>query len=497
MRREGVYARASLHKRNAATPAMNLVKKILIVHADAKMKRRLVLLLADAGYDLRSYVKTEPALETARSEWFDLALVDAQFCSGSDFSFVEGLRKIQPTVPVVLVVPQLDLSLIVKGIGMGLSDVLPANNDLRPLLRRVNSLLRPNSGRPGEEEALTPTELAEAEAVLQALGSTSAASAGETTGAASEWRQELVRNAKEHAAMKTKAERLEHEKSVLESELKTLLAQNEDAIRLQADVAELRSQRETVVAAQSLIDQKSTALSEARSELARERSALEEERRRLAQAQSASPFTKDPEQLSREQTELEQARARLAANEVRLREESTRIQQQTTQLAQERRRWHDDLDLLREQENNLREYEARLRQLQAQLEADRVLWFSSRPQSRSPFYDDAAVKAAWEKLQRATDLLEAERAVFRDERMALRELEADIKRREAKLDENSNKLADQEKRLRSLPSPAQSNPPMSVVNPSSMSGSGRVRAISRAPFEMAKSLLGRNKPDET
>jgi len=476
---------------------MNLVKKILIVHADPKMKRRLVLLLADAGYDLRSYVKTDIALETARSEWFDLALIDAQISGAQDFTFVEGLRKIQPTVPVILVVPTLDLSLIVKGIGMGLSDVMPANNDLRPLLRRVNSLLRPNSGRPGEEEALTPTELAEAEEVLRALGQAPAAGNAESSASSSEWRQELVRNAKEQATLKAKTERLESEKTALESELKTLLSQNEDALRVQADLDELRSQRETVLAAQSLIDQKSSALTEARSELARERSALDEERRRLSQSQSASPFTKDPEQLAREQTELEQARAKLAASETRLREESMRIQQETTQLAQERRRWHDDLDLLRDQENNLREYEARLRQLQAQLEADRVLWFSSRPQSRSPFYDDAAVKAAWEKLQRATDLLEAERAVFRDERMALRELEADIKRREAKLDDTTTKLADQEKRLRSLPSPLQSNPPMNVVNSASMSGSGRVRAISRAPFEMAKSFLGRSKVDET
>lgn len=476
---------------------MNLVKKILIVHADAKMKRRLVLLLADAGYDIRSYVKTEPALETARSEWFDLALIDAQISGAQDFSFVEALRKIQPTVPVVLVVPQLDLSLIVKGIGMGLSDVLPANNDLRPLLRRVNSLLKPNSGRPGEEEALTPAELAEAEEILRALGQAPAAGKGESVMPPGEWRQELVRNAKEHAALKTKAERLESEKSALEAELKTLLAQNEDALRMQADLAEMRSQRETVLAAQRLIDQKSNALTEASSELARERNALEEERRRLSEAQTASPFAKDPEQLAREQTELNEARARLAETEARLREESMRIQRETTQLAQERRRWHDDLDLLREQENNLREYESRLRQLQAQLEADRVLWFSSRPQSRSPFYDDAAVKAAWEKLQRATDLLEAERAVFRDERMAMRELEADLKRREAKLDETTNKLNDQERRLRALPTPAQSNPPMNVVNSASMSGSGRVRAISRAPFEMAKSLLGRGKADET
>jgi hypothetical protein len=131
------------------------------------------------------------------------------------------------------------------------------------------------------------------------------------------------------------------------------------------------------------------------------------------------------------------------------------------------------------------------------LEADRVLWFSSRPQSRSPFTDDAAVKAAWEKLQRATDLLEAERAVFRDERMAMRELELDIKRREAKIEEQANKLSDQEKKMRDLP-PVASNPPIPVPLPTPSSNGvapRTVKAISRAPFEMARSLLGRGRSD--
>ena len=475
-------------------PAMNLVKKILIVHADPKMKRKLVLMLADAGYDLRAFTQTEAALETARVEWFDLALVDAQLCGPQDFEFVEALKKIQPTVPVVLVVPQLELPLIVKGIRMGLSDVLPVANDLRPLLRRVNNLLRVNAPPATDDDLLSPTELADAEAVLQVLGNPDSSQSADPFNTP-DLRQELMRGAKERAMLEAKAERLEHEKAALEAELKTLLSQNADTLRVQTEFAELRTQREMAAAAQALIDQKARALAEARSELDRERSVLEEERRRLTTTtQSMSPFGKSPDDLAREKTELDQLRGRLSAEESRLREETSRIQHEKTQLAQERRRWHEDLDLLREQENNLREYEARLRQLQAQLEADRVLWFSSRPQSRSPFNDDAAVKAAWEKLQRATDLLEAERAVFRDERMAMRELEMDLKRREAKIEEISAKLNEQERRMKGLP-------PSTLANTVPLATQGTPpsvpkKPLSRAPFEMAKSLLGRGKSEE-
>jgi FixJ family two-component response regulator len=479
---------------------MNLVKKILVVHGDAKMKRKLVLMLADAGYDLRAFTEGDPALETARSEWFDLALIDARMPGTTEFEFVEALKKIQPTVPVVLVVQQLELPLIVKGIRMGLSDVLPAGSDMRPLLRRINSILRPNQQPAAEDGALTPTELAEAEAVLQVLANPDIGQSNDPFNTP-DFRQEILRGAKERAMLEQKAERLEHEKAALEAELKTLLSQNADALRVQGDFEDLRSQREMASAAQTLIDQKARALAEARSELARERTALEEERRKLAEtSQSVSPFAKSADEIARERTELETQRAKLAAAEAHLHDEEIRIQHEATQIAQERRRWHEDLDLIREQETNLREYEARLRQLQAQLEADRVLWFSSRPQSRSPFQDDAAVKAAWEKLQRATDLLEAERAIFRDERMAFREQEGDLKRREAKLEELRGKLDEQEKRLRGLPpAPASAAPfvtaPMPYP-PQTAAAKASMKTISRAPFEMAKSLLGRNKVND-
>ena len=471
---------------------MNLVKKILIVHGDAKMKRRLVLLLADAGYDLRSFTEGEPALETGRVEWFDLALVDAYLTGTASFDFVEALKKVQPTVPVVMVVPQLELPIIVKGIRMGLSDVLPTSNDLRPLLRRVNNLLRPNQPPAADGESLSTTELAEAEAVLQVLGNPEIGQSADPFNTP-EIRQEVLKGAKERALLEARVERLAHEKAALEAEMKTFLTQNADAARMQTEFKELRTQREMAAAAQAIIDQKARALVEVRSELDRERSTLEEERKRLAEsAKIVAPGGKTADELAQEKAELDALRAKLLTDESRQREEAARQQHEATQIAQERRRWHEDLDLLREQETNLREYEARLRQLQAQLEADRVLWFSSRPVSRSPFQDDAAVKAAWEKLQRATDLLEAERAVFRDERMAMRELEADIKRRETRLEEMEGKLGEQEKRMRGMP--VLSTPPFAAkggIPPSVVPPGKPLKMPSRTPFELAKSLLGR------
>ncbi len=464
---------------------MNLVKKILIVHGDAKLKRRLVLMLADAGYDLRSYTAAEPALETARVEWFDLALVDAYLGGQPGFEFVEALKKVQPTVPVVMVVPQLELPLIVKGIRLGLSDVLPTSGDLRPLVRRINNLLKPNQLTSVEGDILTPAELADAEAVLQILGNPELGKTNDPFNLP-DFRSELMKGEKERAQLEEKIERLSHEKAAIEAEMKTLLSQNTDAARMQTEFKELRSQREVAAAAQAIIDQKARALAEARTELDRERTSLEEEKKRLAETtQRVAPEGKTVEALNKEKAEMDVLRAKLLLDEARLREEATRQQHEAMQIAQERRRWHEDLDLLREQETNLREYEARLRQLQAQLEADRVLWFSSRPTSRSPFQDDAAVKAAWEKLQRATDLLEAERAVFRDERMAMRELEADIKRRELRLAEIEGAIPEQDKRLRMLIASTPTNTAPGIPAGVTMATTP-LKVLSQPPFDVPK-----------
>src|SRR3954463_3321777 len=83
-------------------------------------------------------------------------------------------------------------------------------------------------------------------------------------------------------------------------------------------------------------------------------------------------------------------------------------------LAEERRRLQEDHDALREREENLREYEGRLRVLQAEIEAGRAIAVAQaapapaaarltpapfhRSPSGTPFADDAALPAAWEKL---------------------------------------------------------------------------------------------------
>lgn len=458
---------------------MNLVKKILVVHGDAKVRRRLVLLFADAGFDVRAFATPESAAENARTEWYDLAAVDHELSGAPGFVFVDMLKKIQPTVPVLLLVSKLELPLVVQGIRLGVADVVATHEDPRVLLRRVRVLLRLEPAM--EAEGVTPEDLAQVESMLENLsgGANSAHPLGAHT---QEPGADLLRLTKEKAVLEARVERLQHEKGALEAELKTLLAQNTDATRLQAEVAELRSERELAEATQTAIDQKARALSETRAAIASERSALEAERRN----RETTPPVAGPTSSGSEREEINAWRERLGAEEDQLAEEAAKLREETTRFAQERRRWHEDMDLLANQEQNLRVYEDRLRKIQAQLEADRVLWFSQSipaAPAPSPLTSDAGLREAWGKLQRATELLEAERSNFRDERLAIQEHHSAVKRREEQVRDREIQLSLQEKKLKSLPPP----PPPAPPPPSA------VKSLTRAPMEMARAVFGSKK----
>lgn len=164
-------------------------------------------------------------------------------------------------------------------------------------------------------------------------------------------------------------------------------------------------------------------------------------------------------------------------------------------VAEERRRLQEDQEALRERETNLREYEARLRAWQAELDAGRgapaprtstTASPFQRPSSRVPFADDAALQAAWEKLHRARELLEAEQNHLRDDRIVMRDQMETVKRREEAVTAREAALAEREALVTAALQPAKDQ----------ASGEPSVSAVTRltrAPFDMARSVFGGKK----
>ena len=408
---------------------MNLVKKILLVHPTSATRRKITMLLAAVGFDVRVFSSAEQAVEGAQGEWFDLALLDHDLPDALEFNSADRLRKVQPTLPVILLVSRLEFPVVVHGIRQGVSDVLQLNGDFKQVVVRVCAFF---NVVPSTDTEVSSDELRQAEKILDCLGGVGGGSQSRSPfpSPGQDQSAALLEAARERALMERQLERLGHERNAIEAQLKTLLAQNSDIVRLQVDAAELRSQREIVAAAQAAIDEKARQLSQQRAELNRERGLLDEERRQL---EKSSPVSKHvtPE----EQTRLSHWERQLNNKAELLRDEATRLQQDRAQLATERRSWHRDLDTLRDQEDNLRCYENRLRELQARLETERVSLLGVQAQPMTPRhpYEDRDLQEAWSKLQRATELFEAEKAHLREDRLAVRESEKALKLKEFSL----------------------------------------------------------------
>ena len=209
---------------------MKTTKKILIAHHDAGMRRRLVMLFAAAGFDVRSFVSPDAVLEGARAEWFDLALIDGD---GAGSALATGLREIQPTVQLLLMVPKMDLGMVVQGIRQGAAEVVVLTDDPMPVLRQALAFfhLEAPEGLDAGEVAALEARAAETEAADQP---------GSTVGLEAR----LLHLIRQNEDLTARVGRLQGEKGGLEAELRTLLAQAADAHRLQGDLEHVREERE-------------------------------------------------------------------------------------------------------------------------------------------------------------------------------------------------------------------------------------------------------------
>jgi CheY-like chemotaxis protein len=422
---------------------MKTCKKILIAHHDETMRRRLVMLLAAAGFDVRPFDSPGSALAGASDEWFDLALVDGHFTSLENADLSAGLRGIQPTLQVLLMVDKLDLSAGGPGVREGVAEVVAVAGDPMPVLRQALAFFR--LGDSGETPGLGAEELGRLESTL-GVGD---ASAPALTGSP-DLETALLQLIGEKRILLARAARLEEEKAGLEVELRTLVAQGTDVQRLQGEMETIRQERELAAVAQLAIDEKARALSELRANVASERSALECERQRIAQEAPARSAT-DAE-LSQVRAELADWRRRLEEEDDRLASDAARVRQESLQLARERRRWHEDQDMIRAQETNLRSYEGRLREMQAMLETERVKWTggAGAPQRAPDEAGERALQKAWIKVQRTGELLEAERKNFLDDRLHLREQEKMIKQKEDQFRDRELRLKMKEKAIEQM-----------------------------------------------
>jgi DNA-binding response OmpR family regulator len=122
-------------------------ERILVIEDDPSILRGLQLNLGMEGYAVRSAIDGETGLQLARTERFDLLLVDVMLPRLGGLELVRDLRLEDPDVPVLILSAKGQESDKVRGLQLGADDYLVKPFSLKELLARIDALLRRRRAR--------------------------------------------------------------------------------------------------------------------------------------------------------------------------------------------------------------------------------------------------------------------------------------------------------------------------------------------------------------
>jgi DNA-binding response OmpR family regulator len=117
-------------------------ERILVIEDDPNILRGLQLNLGMEGYAVRSASDGETGLQLARSERFDLLVVDVMLPRMGGLEVVRELRAQDPDLPVLILSAKGQESDKVRGLQLGADDYLTKPFSLKELLARIGALLR-------------------------------------------------------------------------------------------------------------------------------------------------------------------------------------------------------------------------------------------------------------------------------------------------------------------------------------------------------------------
>ena len=85
-------------------------RSILVVDDDDDMREVVKLALSQEGYDVKAFGDGADAIEAARHQSFDLAIVDLKMPGTSGAAVIKEIKHRQPELPVVIITGSLDPS---------------------------------------------------------------------------------------------------------------------------------------------------------------------------------------------------------------------------------------------------------------------------------------------------------------------------------------------------------------------------------------------------
>ncbi len=121
------------------------MEKILVVDDDQNLLKVINMRLEAHGYQVLTAFKAENAIESAKQEAFDLALVDLKLNGKDGIELMLELHQFNPEMPVIILTAYGTIDSAVKAMKKGAYSYLTKPFDFDELLLQVNSCLEKSS----------------------------------------------------------------------------------------------------------------------------------------------------------------------------------------------------------------------------------------------------------------------------------------------------------------------------------------------------------------
>jgi DNA-binding response OmpR family regulator len=123
---------------------------ILTIEDDVAIRRGIVDSLRFAGYNTIEAGDGQSGLEMASRRQFDLMLLDLVLPKRDGFEILREVRRLRPTLPVIVLTARGDEADRVRGLRDGADDYVVKPFSVKELLARVEAVLRRSAERPAD-----------------------------------------------------------------------------------------------------------------------------------------------------------------------------------------------------------------------------------------------------------------------------------------------------------------------------------------------------------
>jgi DNA-binding response OmpR family regulator len=126
------------------------IAQIVVVEDEPAIRRGVVDALKMSGYTVAEAADGNSGYERSIQPGVRLVLLDLQLPVCDGLEVLEGIRKIRPTLPVIILTARGSEDDRVRGLKMGADDYVVKPFSARELLARVEAVLRRASDRPAD-----------------------------------------------------------------------------------------------------------------------------------------------------------------------------------------------------------------------------------------------------------------------------------------------------------------------------------------------------------